>query len=485
MSLLSETSPRIPSTLAGCKVRLADHQRAMIRRCLDIERQRIGTADSYGIMSDAPGTGKTYAILAMVLMLKITARAMGADTGANVIVAPLHIFSQWREACRAFSDDLTVAECQSLSAVSRASEKDRKTDIILTTREFLPLLEGVAAHRLILDEPPRREDGERRPRAKMTWYISASLRSDSIRDNECVCARDFVTRSFGDLDLAVPEPELARVRCSNPMTTRVLSHVLSGPDLEKAFACVYECGDAKASSAGELARLIRARLAETLEGTTRELDNVAKRRLRISKDQVRDLTEAHGRAAAELDRLRKSMLDAGVCGCCGEIIYERGYRSECSTLDVACERCSRGDACPWCRSRDCVSTEATALPINVRTSVDGDKIATLIRLVERAPANARVVIVSNHGFERFRAAVEGSLEITDDPVAFMAKPTRIMLLDPAIHGTGSNMHEATDVVFLHRMHPRLEMQVIGRASRPPRTAALRVWHLRYDNETSM
>ena len=46
-------------------VQLKQHQRAMLHRCLEIEKK-----SKLGIMRDKPGAGKTYVILAMINELK-------------------------------------------------------------------------------------------------------------------------------------------------------------------------------------------------------------------------------------------------------------------------------------------------------------------------------------------------------------------------------------------------------------------------------
>ena len=95
MSVIDSTSPRIgDDQIVGCKLTLAAHQRAMVRRCLEIERNGLSNGgEAVGLMSDAPGTGKTFVVLAMVLVLKNVAKITRSRTGTNVIVVPQHIYA--------------------------------------------------------------------------------------------------------------------------------------------------------------------------------------------------------------------------------------------------------------------------------------------------------------------------------------------------------------------------------------------------------
>jgi hypothetical protein len=50
-----------------------------------------------------------------------------------------------------------------------------------------------------------------------------------------------------------------------------------------------------------------------------------------------------------------------------------------------------------------------------------------------------------------------------------------LLINCQHYGSGMDLSEATDIIFLHHISPALQAQVLGRAQRPPRTTPLRVW----------
>ncbi len=64
--ILTEESPKI-QPIANIKISLKDHQRSLVRRCLNIEKSYINTpTENYGILSDKPGAGKTYVVLSLL-----------------------------------------------------------------------------------------------------------------------------------------------------------------------------------------------------------------------------------------------------------------------------------------------------------------------------------------------------------------------------------------------------------------------------------
>ena len=89
---LDETSDKID--IPNINITLRDHQKAIIKRCIDIEDNNIC---NLGIMSDKPGAGKTYSILGLIHY---------TDKKCNIIVVPQNIILQWCESIHNFSDGL-------------------------------------------------------------------------------------------------------------------------------------------------------------------------------------------------------------------------------------------------------------------------------------------------------------------------------------------------------------------------------------------
>ena len=67
---------------------------------------------------------------------------------------------------------------------------------------------------------------------------------------------------------------------------------------------------------------------------------------------------------------------------------------------------------------------------------------------------------------------------------FQEGTVRVLCMNARHVGAGINLEAATHVVLYHRMNVELEKQVVGRAIRFERAAALRVVHLIHEEETS-
>ena len=84
--LLTNNSPKTEQP-NGTKILLKPHQLAMLKRCQDIEASEY----TQGILSDKPGSGKTYVILSLILCDIIKE----PNVHSNIIVVPLNIYKQW------------------------------------------------------------------------------------------------------------------------------------------------------------------------------------------------------------------------------------------------------------------------------------------------------------------------------------------------------------------------------------------------------
>ena len=92
-NLIQNTSPKINQP-KNINIQLKDHQLASIHKAQQIEAFNMVP---FGIMSDKPGSGKTYSILGHIY-----------ESGLknNLIVVPQNIIQQWTESIYSFSDGL-------------------------------------------------------------------------------------------------------------------------------------------------------------------------------------------------------------------------------------------------------------------------------------------------------------------------------------------------------------------------------------------
>ena len=78
---LTENSNKIEHPL-DINIYLKNHQLAMVKKCIEIEEFNLC---SYGVMNDKPGSGKSYAILAFILYMKLNNKYSlnNIDNGLN------------------------------------------------------------------------------------------------------------------------------------------------------------------------------------------------------------------------------------------------------------------------------------------------------------------------------------------------------------------------------------------------------------------
>lgn len=74
--------------------------------------------------------------------------------------------------------------------------------------------------------------------------------------------------------------------------------------------------------------------------------------------------------------------------------------------------------------------------------------------------------------------------IERDSQSFCSGDTDVLMVDSSLFGCGMNFEMVTDVVIMHKLHPGMRSQVIGRAQRPGRSSQLNVWQLLHYNERS-
>jgi hypothetical protein len=505
--------------IAGCKVPLAMHQKAMLRRCLDIERQHIGTDQAYGVLSDAPGTGKTYVVLAMILALK-----QAGNIGTNLIAVPSHVYAQWRAEIKAFSDNITLKEFHGYSDVgpwvSGARRADDVPDVLLTThlllKTFLEQARG-DIHRIVLDEPDSAASWsacirQQRPAfpCKMVWYMSASigrLLGTVPPNHECRCDPKFVQQSFGALfdnrkgiytsaDHRANLPSMA-VRCRNILVSKVLNGMFKGTPRQLAFnACDYGAG---MRTADQLLRAMRDRIAEGVAARQLDLEAVAKRKRFVSKPEIETLTQDLHKQRSMGEALRRQAFEAGVCWICMlPIVGTHAFKPHCSATSdkikpqLLCEACTESSAtCPCCFKEDCGMGVVSDLPVHThRDFKTCDKLDVLISGLsgkDKAIAfGKKVLLCHQHYTVNFEQALERArIEFTDDVQRFAEEDdVRVLVMNPALLGCGINLPMTTDVVFAHKVDPNTERQVVGRAQRPGRRTPepVHVFYLQYDTE---
>jgi len=202
-------------------IKLKDHQKAMLYRCQEIESK-----SSIVIMSDGPGSGKSYVALATMLWSK-------ERTGRtrNLLVVPQNIHQQWLEYITNYSDNLlckSFIEYNDIQDLYYDASALDYYDIILTTTLYYNLIVSTAQtnnhkfDRIVVDEIDSADwfITDVFP-ADKCWLISASFNAEKIGAYKlkpaempqisCQCNETFISASF-----LIPEPIEFRHICYEP-----------------------------------------------------------------------------------------------------------------------------------------------------------------------------------------------------------------------------------------------------------------------------
>lgn len=227
---LNEDSPRSTQP-PGAKIRLWPHQLALVHRCKQFENDRIPlttlrvpqsnlTPDDYirtqvGIIGDSVGSGKSYAILGLLLSNDIsrtvsTIKTYGnnkvvmcfADQGINVktnlLVVPHNLASQWQAYVGAFTDNLNYVMVSKDKHVEKFHQQNNlpEYDLVIVTSSFYARLghyitsRSYKLQRVIYDEI----DSQNLPHcmtidSNFYWFVTASY-------GNLLCPRGYSSHNY-------------------------------------------------------------------------------------------------------------------------------------------------------------------------------------------------------------------------------------------------------------------------------------------------
>jgi SNF2 family DNA or RNA helicase len=510
--LITSTSPRVNSDAYHFRLTLKPHQKALLYRLLLVEQQLQGADDgkAYGVMSDQPGAGKTFAALALVYISKQSSAA----TGPTLIVVPHNIYSQWEEAivrllggaptAPARLDGasappmplLTYTRFVDYSDISRLYFNQAilgDYDILLTTSLYYDAIAttlasvhqktGFRLSRVMFDEADSIKACLAHPvPTRMTWFVSASIgtvfsggvaklgsyevRLSELLRNECKCDPDFV-----NAHIVIDPADVRVLRTANPIVDGVLRHILRQEEVAGLHAMDY------------------ARLVAKLEYRWQQVTSDAEAMRAVDDDVaagIKELTE-------ELARLGPALTKA----------TQYGDLERAQTLREEVDKAER--RLKMCTARQGAIDERSAQVVQaVRAGGYPAPWSKMDRLRYILNQNhMRVIIFSlHHGTFKFvRALLDelrvpfceldgGNVASLDAAVLFYKGPadaqepqSRALLINQTVCGCGLNLENTSDIVFMHKLDdPLIESQVVGRAQRYGRVGTLRVWHLRNAGE---
>jgi superfamily II DNA or RNA helicase len=239
--LLNSESPKANHP-TNINVKLKEHQLAMLQKCIDIEQIENNT---FGVMSDKPGTGKTYAILALINYFKTE----NEIKQTNIIIVPQNIYSQWVISIEKFGNNLTYNKFINYENIISLYLKPDilvNNDIILTTSSYYHIIAttlsslNIKINRIFFDEIDSISNIiATKIDTDFIWFVSASFNIDylgyygnkiknyDINSITCKCENDFI-----DENIYLESPIKKYYLCKNIYIDNILESVVTRKELK-------------------------------------------------------------------------------------------------------------------------------------------------------------------------------------------------------------------------------------------------------------
>ena len=538
---LDERSQRINLKENPFRIRLKPHQEALVYRALEVDEKFSGTDLPFGVFSDKPGSGKTYAVLAMIYLSKIYFNSQGV----NVIVVPHNIYSQWVEAIDNFLGKTIPYKClleyNEVTSIFSSTDILNKYDILITT----PLHYGVFAssvnavncfvRRVFFDEADSMKNLlVDAIQAKMTWFISASIKTvfdintlkaqigiyklylPKLLQNECFCKKSFI-----DSIIKLPKPKNETFTCRDFYLDYILVDILSNEQILPLNAHDYseirsECDGAVIKNTKDICRNMYVYSKKVVNEQDELLKDIDKKLRFPNREEYNKVVDSKIRVEERKNKYLgiftklKDLADKNnICVECWDCIIQDNlsinfYRTECG--DKVCENCWEKIfdkfKCVGCKNphpKDKLIPESIDISSKNFKEYMKSKIGkfTILDKIMDITEDKVILYSKYRGLNNYlkNLSLEKNFEYTElnggnikqiDHVLkeFKFNPkVKVLLIDNAYFGVGVNLEFTTDIIFIHNIDKELENQMVGRAQRFGRVLQLNIWKLKYINES--
>ena len=534
---LNNNSKKLPLNENLFKIKLKSHQEALLYRVLELDDKAPKTNLPFGIMSDKPGSGKTFVILALIY---ISIKFFNSK-GANIIIVPHNIYTQWINSIEIFLGKSLKYNClvdyDEINKLYTNSELLYKYDIIITT----PLMYDIFARtinslnifvrRVFFDEADSMKNLlVNAINSYMTWFISASISSvfnssnmkatigkyelylPTLLRNECWCLDEFI-----DSNIKLPKPNIEKFVCKDFYIDLILSKILNQEQIKYINAHDYsnirqECGGKLIKTNKELLKQLYEFSNKIILDTNGVLNDLQKNKIEVSDTITKNLRKKQI-YTQRLESIKLLSLNYNLCiQCFTNINKYTCYKSPCN--DLICEECwekicenskekksNMSNICLTCNKIHNIDTyKEEKLYPNIKgnnfiSKTKYNKFIILDNVLEIC--DKKIIIYSEFGglnnylknysidynikIEELNA---GNIKDIDRIlISYRDDPkVKILLIDNAYFGIGLNMEYTTDIIFFHNIEEKLKTQLIGRAQRFGRKYKLNIWEIKYWNE---
>lgn len=516
---------------------LFPHQEAILNRLIEIETSpRHETL--VGLLTDPPGSGKSFPLLALMLLEK---KKFGKTQ--NLLVIPHSLHEQWIGYIQKFSKDLTFASLMYYGDITSLFYDARalfEYDILITTSSCFPMIaqtvRDIKAYfsRVVIDEIDSISFfTETKVPAITVWLVSATAEltcegkyKDYIKNqNKIQCESDFINKS-----IKLPPPIIKHHNCFNQHFS-VLNGLSSHKDelnaLEFSTIHLSHYNHSITSSADALKSIYidmcleMGSLISSIESLSRKMalpelqkrlhDGVQEEHRKMAGydvkfDSIKGANWKNKRYLELKETLKKfsELCYNKICPLSGQVLDNNSIRVEKTSgtrtvyLESALMDWERiHGKCPetWGKLE---YTSDNLKPVETIISNYKDKLDQLQEVISTESTkkkNWKMLIFSDYvgTFNQIKdlfdktgtkyAELEGNqIVIADALDKFKNGDTNILLIHSQHYGGGLNLEFSDSIVLFHKT--KRNEQLIGRAQRYGRKTQLTIHHLLYVWETN-
>ena len=187
--MINEKSEKLNISNDMFKLKLKEHQKRLLNRTIKIETTKANSLHKYGLLSDVPGSGKTFVILAHIYLMK----KLYDENYKSLIVVPNNIFNQWKETIDIFLGEKTLrikylTENKEINSLYGKMDLLIDYDIIITLPSNYILLSQTLLNipkftfsSVFFDECDTIKTYiSNQITSSFTWFVSASIKNSDI-----------------------------------------------------------------------------------------------------------------------------------------------------------------------------------------------------------------------------------------------------------------------------------------------------------------
>jgi len=416
-----------------------------------------------GIMNDPPGTGKTYAILALI--------AKDVSQSLNVLVVPPNIQEQWVNAIKCFFAPGSF-KCLSISNYADTIQLWKTNKIfdgvrlVITSTLFIDPVssalaslerdynKGTLIERVIIDEiDTASELFYNIPSSKMIWLLSASFDHD----------RHTYIGPFNMSHLNKDEIKNCMCRCESSLIEQCIQ--LDPPNVQ-----IIEIDD------GEISLFLNG----VIEESDVMLLNVLN--LKKVKSKYTSLVSPDTASNDSISEYAKKVLKALQDERDFLILMENEI-PDSKINDVVCRINILEKNMDTYVNSNC-ATKIDKINVLAKCYIKPDPLGKWIFFSDDDAILDMVGDILKKEDIIFTSMDKGTTESNEKSIHNykLDAKCQVLFMNSMRDGCGLNLENTTHIVFLHSINPYMLQQVIGRAQRPGRKNTLNIIYLLHKNE---